>query len=332
MRKEILFWGITSLFVMTGCGSKQYFSPEKTYSASSSNAGVIRSFSRAGATLEDGRVLTQKGLSTLSVTKGFDFINSTAGGMIVANKKGDCQLTLKDGSSKSVKLSKALVGGTIINNKLVYILQDNSFGIYDLTTDKIVYNNKAEKVFSIDTRIANPYQIDNLVVVPTLSGKLSILDLSTLKLSKEIYVSTESSLNNVIFLSRVGNTLIAATPHRVISYGNKGKREFNRAISEIIVSGDSIFVFSKDGLISQLDSSMKVLNEKKFRFAHFSIASIIDNKIYAMDKQGFLIVSNKELTKHKVYELPEVEGYSFVSGKKLYYDGKSIDLAPLGYE
>ena len=225
-----------------------------------------------------------------------------------------------------------MVAGTIIKNRLVYLLQDNSFGVYDISMAKIVYNNKAEKVFSIDTRIANPYQIDNLVVVPTLSGKLSILDLSTLKLSKEIYVSTQSTLNNIIFLNRMGNTLIAATPHRVISYSNKGKREFDKAISEVIISGNSLFVFAKDGQVSQLDESMKVLNEKKFRFAHFSIASIVNDKIYAMDKQGLLVVSNKELTKDKVYDLPEVEGYSFVSGGKLYYDGKAIELTTLGYE
>ena len=332
MHKGILLLGTVSLILMTGCGSKQYFSPEQTYSASSSSAVAIRSFSRAGATLEDGRVLTKKGLSTLSVLKGFDFINATVGGMIVANKKGDAKLTLKDGNTKSVKFSKALVGGIIIQNRLVYILQDNSFGIYDISTDKILYNNKAEKVFSIDTRIANPYQIDNLVVVPTLSGKLSILDLSTLKLSKEIYVSTQSTLNNIIFLNRLGNTLVAATPHRVISYGSKGKREFDRAVSEVIISGNKIFVFAKDGLISELDDSMKVLNEKKFKFAHFSIASIIDDKIYAMDKQGLLIVSNTKLTKHKVYKLPEVEGYSFISGGKLYYNEKVIELKTLGYE
>ena len=332
MRKKIVLLGAVSLLLMTGCGSKQYFSPEKIYDASTSKAGTIQSFSRDGATLVDGRVLTKKGVSTASVTKGYSFINSSKGGMVTADKRGDCHLVLASGGEKSVKFSSPLVAGTIMQNKLVYILQDNSFGIYDLTTDKIVYNNKSQKVFSIDTRIANPYQIDNLVVVPTLGGKLSILDLSTLKLSKEIYVSTESTLNNIIFLNRVGNTLVSATPHRVISYSSKGKREFDRAISEVIVSGNTIFVFAKDGEISQLDESMKVLNEKKFKFAHFSVASIIDDKIYAMDKQGLLIVSNKELTKYKVYKLPEVEGYSFVSGGKLYYDGRSVELTTLGYE
>jgi len=330
-KKNVLLGAVLLLF-LTGCGSKQYFSPLKTYDASSRSAGTIQSFSRDGATFVDGRVLTKKGVSTATVTKGYSFINTSKGGIITANKHGDCHLVLPSGEEKSVKFSTALVAGAIMQNKLVYLLQDNSFGIYDLSSNKIVYNNKAEKVFSIDTRIANPYQIDNLVVVPTLSGKLSILDLSTLKLSKEIYVSTESTLNNVIFLNRVGNTLVAATPHRIISYSSKGKREFDRAISEVILSGKSLFVFAKDGQISELDESMKVLNEKKFKFAHFSVASIVNDKIYAMDKQGLLIVANKALTKHKVYELPEVEGYSFISGGKLYYDGRSVELTSLGYE
>lgn len=332
MRKEIVLSGVISLLLLTGCGSKQYFTPLKTYDAPSSSAGVIQSFTRDGATLVDGRVLTKKGASTATITKGYSFINSSKGGMITANKKGECQIVLPNGEEKSVKFTNALVAGSIMKNKLVYLLQDNSFGIYDFATEKIVYNNKAEKVFSIDTRIANPYQIDNLVVVPTLSGKLTVLDLSTLKLSKEIYVSTESTLNNIIFLNRVGNTLVAATPHRIISYSNKGKREFDREISEVILDGKSIFVFTKDGLISELDESMKVINEKKFKFAHFSVASLLDNKIYALDKQGFLIVANRALTKHKVYNLPEVDGYSFISAGKLYYDGRVVELTTLGYE
>jgi hypothetical protein len=224
------------------------------------------------------------------------------------------------------------VAGTVIGNQLVYLLQNNHFGIYDLAKNSIVYNNKAEKALSIDTRIANPLQVDNLVVIPTLNGKLVILDLATFKISKEIYVSTESTLNNVIFLKRLNNTLVSATPHRVISVSNRGKREFKSAISEVLLDEKSIFVFSKDGQVSQLDESLKVKNEKKFKFAHFSVATIDNNKIYALDKQGYLIVANKELTKERTYTFPEVEEYSFASDGKIYYNGNIIDLSKLNYE
>ena len=41
----------------------------------------------------------------------------------------------------------------------------------------------------------------------------------------------------------------------------------------------------------------KIQDEKKLRFAHFSIATAHKDKIYALDKQGFLIVSKRLLRK-----------------------------------
>jgi len=49
-----------------------------------------------------------------------------------------------------------------------------------------------------------------------------------------------------------------------------------------------------------------VVSEKKFKFAHFSVAALSNNKVFALDKQGYLIVANQSLSKHKVYKISEV--------------------------
>jgi hypothetical protein len=321
-----------ALLFLSGCGSKQYYSPENPKSSSSFNSNdEIISFSRDGATMSSGKVLTPTGEIKLNLKDGYSFINRRMNSVIIANREGSCKV-MQHGKYREAKFSKAMIAGTMVgDNALVYLLKDNNFGVYDFSKKSIIYNNKAEKVFSIDTRVANPIQVDNLVVIPLLNGKLSILDLKTLKISKEMFVSTDSSLNNIIFLKRFKNTLVAATPHSLITYSNKGKKEFEREISEVILDNNSIFVFSKDGQISKLDESLTVQDEKKFKFAHFSIATIYKDKVYALDKQGYLIVSNKDFTKHSVYEFSEVEGYSFVSDGKLYYDGNRIDLDSLSY-
>ena len=331
MQRLVLTLFVT-LLLFSGCSSRQYYTPKNTYNANKSVAPSVVSFSRDGATLLGGKAISSKQELKLKLDEGYTFINTTSNVAITANREGDCRLYISDGSTKDIKMPKALVAGTVIGNQLVYLLQDNSYGIYDLSQNRIIYNNKSKKALSIDTRIANPMRVDNLVVIPTLDGKLVVLDLKTHKTLKEIYISTESSLNNVIFLGRLGDTLIAATPHNVISISNKGRKEFRQAISEVAIDGKSVFVFTKDGLIAQLDESLRVLADKKFKFAHFSHAGVQGDKLYALDEQGYLIVSNKSLTKHKVYKLPEVEGYGFVSAGKLYYDGHVIDLSKLGYE
>ena len=333
MYKKLLLASSVATLIFSGCSSKQYYTPEQTYNSSTTNMGdSIIQYSRDGATLASGNILTKHNMVKLKLEKGFYFINNAKNVALTADAQGNCNIVSSKGVVASIKFPNALVAGTIIGKYLVYLLQNNSFGVYDFESKSIVYNNKSEKAYAIDTRIANPLHIDNLAVIPTLDGKLVVLDLSTLKISKEMYVSTEKSLNNVIFLGRLKNTLIAATPKRVLSISSKGKKELNKAVSEVVIDKDAVFVFAKDGKIMQLNSELSVNSEKKFKFAHFSVATVYNDKVYALDKQGYLIVSNKTFSKHKVYKVPEVEGYTFVSNGKIYYDGTIINLNTLSYE
>jgi len=333
MYKEILLASSIAVVIFSGCSSKQYYNPQQTYNTSSSAMGdKIVHYSRDGATLASGNVLTKNQNVHLKLEKGFYFINNTKNLALTANADGKCNIVSQKGTVDTVKFPQALVAGTLIGQFLVYVLQNNHFGVYNLQKKSIVYSNKAQKTFAIDTRIANPLQIDNLVVIPTLDGKLTVLDLKTLKISKEMYVSTETSLNNIIFLGRLNNTLIASTPNKVLSISNKGKKELDTGISEVVIQNNELFVFAKDGRILKLDESLSIQSEKKFKFAHFSVATVYNNTVYALDKQGYLIVSNTSFSKHRVYKVEEVKGYAFISKDKLYYNQQIIDLNALSYK
>lgn len=333
MYKKILLASSIATVLFTGCGSKQYYTPTDSKSISTANMGdKIVHYSRDGATLGSGKILTTNQLVDLKLEKGFYFINNSNTAAITADLQGNCNIVTAEGTVASVTFSQALVAGTLIGKFLVYVLQNNNFGVYDFEKKSIVYSNKAEKAFAIDTRIANPLSIDNLVVIPTLDGKLTILDLATLKIAKEMYVSTETSLNNIIYLNRLKNTLIAATPNKVLSISANGKRELDTAVSEVAIEGDSIFVFAKDGRVLNVDESLSIISEKKLKFAHFSVATVYNGKVYALDKQGYLIVMNRSFSQQKVYKIDKVKGAAFVSDGKLYYNGEIVELDKLSYE
>ena len=333
MYKKILLASTIATLLFAGCSSKQYYDPEQTSSLSSSNMGdELIHYSRDGATLASGKILTKTQTVNLKLEKGFYFINNTKNAAITADLQGNCNIVTEKGTVASAKFPKAMVAGTLIDQYLVYVLQNNNYGIYDFKENKVIYNNKSNKAYAIDRRIANPLKVDNLAVIPTLDGKIIILDLSTRKIAKEMYVSTEKSLNNIIFLGQLGNTLIAATPNKVLSLSSKGKKELNKAVSEVSISNGKLFIFAKDGNIMKLDESLSVISEKKFKFAHFSVGTVDSEKIYGLDKQGYLVVANRSLSKHKVYNMSDVEGFAFVSAGKLYHDGEIIDLSKLSYE
>ncbi|CAA6810161.1 MAG: Unknown protein [uncultured Sulfurovum sp.] len=333
MLKKTLLATSIAIFIFAGCSGKQYYEPESTSALSGSSMGdELVHYSRDGATLASGKVLTKTQIVDLKLEKGFYFINNSNNAALTADAYGNCNILTAKGIVASAKFPQALVAGTIIDKYLVYVLQNNHYGVYDFSQKKTVYTNKSTKVFAIDTRIANPLAIDKLVVIPTLDGKLTILDISTLKIIKEMYVSTESTFNNIIFLGKINNTLIAATPNKVLSISSQGKKELDTAVSEVIISEDSVFVFAIDGRILKLNESLSIVSEKKFKFAHFSVAALSNDKVFALDKQGYLIVANKSLSKHKVYNLSKVDSYAFVSNEKLYFDNEIIELNKLNYE
>ena len=333
MYKKILLASTIATILFAGCSSKQYFEPKQTNSLSTSNMGdKLINYSRDGATLASGTILTKNQAKKIKLDKGFYFINNNRNAAITADLQGNCHIVTQKGTVASAKFPQALVAGTLIGQFLVYILQNNNYGIYDFKEHKIVYNNEAHKAYTIDRRIANPLLVDKLVVIPTLDGKLVVLDLTTKKIAKEIFVSTEKSLNNVIFLGNINNALIAATPHKMISLSSKGKKEYNKEIADVVINGSNVFVFQKNGKIAKLNESLSVISEKKFKFAHFSVATVDATKVYGLEKQGYLIVANRNLSKHRVYKVSEVEDFTFVSGDKIYYDGQIINLSQLSYE
>ncbi len=92
------------------------------------------------------------------------------------------------------------------------------------------------------------------------------------------------------------------------------------------VDGSNILIFLKDGRILRTDTMLRVQDEKKFKFAHFVAGTLHGNRLFALEKQGYLIVTNRNFTKTDVYRVPEIDSSSFVSGKRIYYNGNILEL------
>ena len=127
MYKKLLLASTVAALTFSGCGSRQYFTPEQTYNASTANMGDnIVHYSRDGATLASGNVLTKNQMVKLKLEKGFNFINNTKNVAITADSQGNCNIVAAKGTVATVKFPNALVAGNIIGKYLVYVLQNNN--------------------------------------------------------------------------------------------------------------------------------------------------------------------------------------------------------------
>jgi hypothetical protein len=201
-----------------------------------------------------------------------------------------------------------------------------------MADNRKLVESHSETTFAIDTRAASPIFIDGLVVMPMLDGKLIIVNINDSENAKVVYLSTEKVFNNVIYLSRRGNTMIAATPKKLLTLGNKGQNEYKANISEVAFDNGITYLFTKEGEILALNSDLEKVGESKYKFAHYAVGTAFNGRVYGLDQGGSLIVMDSALTKHKIYDVGEVSEPALIAGTKLYKDGDIIELSKLGYE
>jgi len=328
---------VAATLLFSACSSKKYFEPDNTFSASHAShsyGGDIVDLSRDGGTLSNGTYLGKSGVNAIDLGEGYRFLNENKYYVLAANTEGILRVISKNSgeAERAVSLHIPVVSASIKNGVIAYILNNNTFGIYEMGANRKIVESRSERTFAIDTRAASPMFIENLVVMPMLDGKLIIVNMNDTENAKVVYISSEPAFNNVIYLSRMGNTMVAATPKRLITLGNAGKLEYKANISEVAIDGKKIYLFSKEGKILALNSQLELLATSKFKFAHYAVGTAFNGRVYALDQQGSLIVLNSTLTKSKVYDVGAVDEPAFITGTKLYKDGDVIELSKLGYE
>ena len=333
---SLLTFTIAAL-LFSGCSSKKYFEPEQTFSASNASTsygGSMSDLSREGGTLNSGQYISKEGVSSINLGEGYRFLNENDKYVLATNAEGILKIIDKKTTEavRAVSLKVPVVSATIKNGVIAYILNSNTFGIYQMAGNKKVVESRSETTFAIDTRAASPIFIDSLVVMPMLDGKLIIVNIEDSDNAKVVYLSTEKVFNNIIYLSRKGNTMIAATPKRLLTLGNSGQNEYRANISEVAFDNGIIYLFTKEGEILALDSNLEKVGKAKYKFAHYSVGTAFNGRVYGLDQGGSLIVMDSALTKHKIYDLGEVGEPAFIAGTKLYKDGDIIELSKLGYE
>jgi len=329
---------IAATLVFTGCSSKKHFEPEKTFNASKSTShysGKIISVSRDGATLEDHRYISQsEGMSSLDLGEGYRFLSESDRYVLASNIEGALKVIEKSTQkvAHQVNFDSPVLTAAIKGRHIAYILNNNTFGLYDIQMQKKMIEERSDETYAIDARVATPLYVDQLVVYPMLDGKLMIMNTQDVSRAGVVYLSSAKVFNNVIYLARAGNTVVAATPKTIITLGEAGEQEYQANISDVAVADGMVYLFTKEGEIIKLNKALKELKRTKFKFAHYSVATVTGGKVYALDQKGSLIVLDDTLTKSRIYDVGEVKQPACIAQTKLYKDGDVIELSKLGYE
>ena len=319
---------LSILLFFTACSGKKYFEPEETSSNIRLNeeslGSSIKSMNKIGATLEDNRIITNKGISQMKLPEGFEFINTTDDGKIIATNYINKLLI---GTEVKV-LKDVVVAASVKDNKLALVYSNNTVELLDMSSNKTLFKEYLTISLANDTRITNPYFMNGLILFPTLNGRVLIVSTTNYEVIKNITVDPDSRFNNIISLNVIDElqTLIIASPNKIVSISPKEviSKEYN--LRDLVVVKDRIYIATVDGQIIKLNPSLEQLASKKYKYAKFH-AIAFTNSIYAVESQGFLINIAEDFSKDTIYDFDfDNEERMIAIKNRIYFDNNFITL------
>lgn len=327
---HILILLATSIYLFVGCSSKEYYKPKVELSGEFSLSGKlpseIISTNGDGALLEDAYIVTDK-VENYKLKDGYTFLVKSSDYIISSNIEGKLYFKATDSSlkDKELDLKKTVATLNLDKNILAVLFADNEIALYDFTTEELLFKESGSKVSAIDNRVVKPFFLNELVIFLTLDGKVTIVSSRDKEVLRSSIISSEPNFNNVIYFNVNNNKLLAATTYKLLVIGEDEKRE-SLEMRDVIFNDEGIYVTTKQGKVMLLTPELKVKREMKFPFAHF-LGMVVGEKIYLLEKEGYMIAIEKDFSSYKVYEVDMDDGYVYVNSDTFYFDDKYIKIA-----
>ncbi len=321
---------LIAVLLLGGCSSKSKYQPEKVTSTLKYDTSLhasLRDVSREGATYNNGMVISQKrGLLKFKIDKNFRFIYDSGRAILIADNTGAVKIVAKGKTLFEHQFDFAISSAAFRGNIIAAVLSNNTLVLYDMKAKKQLYAEALEPTFANDARLANPLFLNDLIIFPTLDGRLLVMDGRKKVILRDVAISDKELFNNVIFLEERNDILVAATASKVIVINPRTIKTMRIDVKDIIYDKQAVYIFTKTGKVILTDLDLKVLKEKKFPFAMFS-AVMRAKKIYAVEKSGYVIEMDKNLENVKVHALQnEISKPVFAFRDRLFLGSEFIKL------
>lgn len=329
---KVLVLAITTLLFFNACSQKKYFEPEESNLFYPNEVLVsdqyIKSFNTKGASLENGSFIDQKGIVLDTLPDGFEYLNYVDNTIIAADKNKKILVRI-DNQDQIIQLSRNTIAASKEGDLLYLVFSDNALGIYDIQEKQFKLKEYGQHAYLNDIRIASPLILNNIVLFPTLDGKVLVVDKRSFKLVRTITIDPDNQIKNIILLQAHGDTLIVASQNKIVTINNGKFNSKEFFIQNSLVTDEGIiYIVKLDGTIVKYDLSLQELASQKFKFARvLGMEKDKKGNIFALELSGYLIKIDSELKKYKVYSFPfENDEKIFATNGKIYFENKILFL------
>jgi hypothetical protein len=325
----LLFLTLFALF-FSACSTKKVFEPQVVAGDWDKHGTVddkVVDITSSVALLENRKVLAKDKIIEIEVAEPYRLLASSDGWIISSTIDGKLMLQYIADNKMVEKfdLKKTIASASVKNDMLAVLFADNEMALYSIATKELLLKELGDTALAVDSRIVSPYFMGELVLFPTLDGKVVIVNTRLKKKLRTIIVSSEEYFNNIIYFDVIDNKIVAATGHKLLSMSTKEERE-PYEIRTIAYDNKDIFLTTKQGEVVSVTPDLKLNAKTKFPFAHFLGMIVKEDKVYLLEKEGYIIELSKDFKEQKIYKISLADGYVFAADKMFYIDDEYISV------
>ena len=316
--------------VFTACSSKEVYKPINVvddWENVGSSDVTIENISPDAALVEDRKVLVGDKVVNVTISQAYKLLGYSDGWVISSNIDGDLTLASAQDNTKIEKfeLKRTIATAGVKDDILAVLFTNNEIALYSISTKALLLKEQGDAPIVVNAKIVKPYFRDDIVLFSTLDGKIVVINSKIKKKLRSVIVGSAEYFNNIIYFNLVDKKIIAATGTKVLSLARKEVRA-SYDIRSIVNDDKNIYIATKQGEIISLTSELKQNAKLKFPFAHFLGMIISNDKLYVLEKEGYIIEISKDLLKYGVYDADVDDGYVFISDKIFYIDDEYISV------
>ena len=322
--------------MFSACSSKEVYKPALVvddWKKSGDSDVTIQNIAPDAALVDDQKVLAldrvveDDRVLDVKIAEDDRLLGYSDGWVISSNIDGKLILQYPQDRSmvEMFDLKKTVATASVDKDVLAVLFADNDMALYSISKKTLLLKEQGDAPIAINSKIVKPYFRDDIVIFATLDGKIVVINSKLKKKLRTIIVSSEEHFNNIIHFSLLDNKIIAATGHKLLSLAQKEIRA-DYDIRSVVTDDKNIYISTKQGEIVSLTSELQQNAKIKFPFAHFLGMIVSNGKLYALEKEGYIIELSGDLQKYSVYDVDVDEGYVYISGKKFYVDDEYISV------
>lgn len=330
MNKILLASSALLIILFGGCSTKKVFEPlyvDQDWSKYGSSDKEIISIGSDLAVLEDFTLMSKEGHIDMKIDEASRILAKSDGWILSSTIDGVLELQNIQNKARVEKfeLKKTIAGASVSGDIVAVLFADNNMALYSLASKELLLKEQGGKSLTADYRIMNPYFMKELVLFPTLDGKVVIINTILKKKLRTVLVSTEENFNNIIFFNVIDNKIIAASGSKMFSLSQKEVR-VNFEPRDIIFEDKVLYVTTKQGEVLALTPDLQVISKIKFPFAHFLGIISHGDKLYLLEKEGYLIALDKDMYDYSVHEVDIEDGFVFAAQRSFYIGDEYISV------